>query len=91
MRVAHGELPFLPERKNTIPKHHNKKEYNDFECKEYEDMVRKRVANAHKKVYKAFNTTHEPENKLIATVQDKNKYVCNISTLKMTLTHGLEL
>ena len=39
MRDAHGELPFLPERKNKIPKHHNKKEYNDFKCKEYEDVV----------------------------------------------------
>ena len=91
MRVAHGELPFLPERKNKTPKHHNKKEYKDFKCKEYEDMVRKCDANAHKKVYKALNTTFEPENKLIATVQDKNKYVCNISTLKMALNHGLEL
>ena len=34
MRVAHGKLPFLPERKNKIPKHRNKKEYDDFECKE---------------------------------------------------------
>ena len=91
MRVAHGELPFLPERRNKIPKHHNKKEYNDFECKEYEDMVRKRVANAHKKVNKALNTTRELENKLTATVQDKNKYVFNILTLKMALNHVLVL
>ena len=88
VRVAHGELPFLPARKNKIPKHHNKKEYDDFECKEYEDTVKKCVVNAHKKVNKAFNITHEPENKLIATVQDKNKYVCNISTLKLALKHG---
>ena len=54
-------------------------------------MVRKRVANAHKNVYKALNTTREPENKLIDTVQHKNKYVCNISTLIMALNHGLEL
>ena len=33
MRVVHGELAFLPERKNKIPKHHNKKQYDDFECK----------------------------------------------------------
>ena len=36
-------------------------------------------------MYKTFNITHEPENKLIATVQDKNKYVINISTLKQAL------
>ena len=40
-------------------------------------------------MYKTFNITHEPENKLIATVQDKNKYVVNISTLKQALNHGL--
>ena len=91
MRVAHGKLPFLPERKNKIPKHRNKKEYDDFECKEYEDIVRKRVANAHKKVYKAFNITHKPENKLVAAVQDKNKYVYNISTLQIALNDGLRL
>ena len=72
---AHADLPFLPERRYKITKHHNKKEYNDFECKEY----------------KAFNITHEPKNKLIATIQDKNKYVCKISTLKTALNHGLKL
>ena len=40
---------------------------------------------------KTFNITNEPENKLIATVQDKNKYVVNISTLKQALNHGLRL
>ena len=89
--LYHADLPFLPKRKYKIPKQHNKKEYNHFECKEYEDMVRKRVANAHKKVNKAFDITHEPENKLIATVQDKNKYVCNISTLKLALVNRLRL
>ena len=42
-------------------------------------------------MYKTFNITHEPENKLIATVQDKNKYVINISALKQALKLGLKL
>ena len=42
-------------------------------------------------MYKTLNITHEPENKLIATVQDKNKYVVSISTLKQALKHGLKL
>ena len=88
---AHADLPFLPERRYKIPKHHNKKEYDDFECKEYDDKVKKDIAKAHKKVYEAFNIIHEPENKLIATVQDKNKYVCNISTLQMALNCSLRL
>ena len=88
---AHADLPFSPERRYKIPKHHNKKEYDDFECKEYEHKRNKDIAKVHKKVYKAFNITHEPENKLIATVQDKNKYVCKISTLKKALNHGLKL
>ena len=37
-----------------------------------------------------FNITHEPKNKLIATIQDK-KNVINISTLKQALDHGLIL
>ena len=49
------------------------------------------VKKAYKKVYKASNITHEPENKLIATVMNKNKYVINISTLKQALKHGLKL
>ena len=32
-----------------------------------------------------------PENNLIATVQDKNKYVINISTLKQAQKHGVKL
>ena len=40
---------------------------------------------------KTLNITHEPENKLIATVQDKNKYVVSISILKQALKHGLKL
>ena len=42
----------------------------------------------HKNVYKTFNITHEPEKKLITTVQDKNKFVANISILKQALKHG---
>ena len=38
-----------------------------------------------------FNITHEPENKLIATIQDKQKYVVTMSTLKQALNHGLIL
>ena len=68
---AHADLPFLPERRYKIPKHHNKKEYDDFECKEYDDKVKKDIAKERKKVYEAFNIIHEPENKLIATVQVK--------------------
>ena len=52
---------------------------------------KKDIAKAHKKVYKVFNITHVPENKLIATIQDKNKYVCHISTLQMAVNHGLRL
>ena len=42
-------------------------------------------------MYKTFNITHEPENKLIATIQDKNRHVACISTLKQALNHGLKL
>ena len=59
--------------------------------KEFKHKVTKEIEKAHKKVYKTFNITHEPENKLIATIQDKNKYVVNISTLKLALKHGLFL
>ena len=45
----------------------------------------------HKEVYKTFNITYEHGNKLIASVQYKNKYVVNISTLKQVLKHGLRL
>ena len=88
---VYADLPFLPERRYKIPKCHNKKEIIDIECKEYEKKRNKDIAKAHKKVYKAFNITHEPKNKLIAVVQDKNKYVCHISTLQMALNHGLRL
>ena len=91
MISEHGDLPFFPEQRYKIPKNHNKEEYDNFECKKYENMVKKHVNLAHKKVKKAINIVHEPKSKLIATVQDKNKYVCNISTLKLALHHGLRL
>ena len=65
---AHKDLPFLTEQRFKLPK-------------EFEHKVSKEIEKAHKKVYKTFNITHEPKNKLIATVQDKNKYVVSISTL----------
>ena len=75
---AHRDLPFLPERRFKLDK-------------EFEDKVTEEIEQVHRKVYKAFNITHEPENKLIATVQDKNKYVVSISTLKQALKHCLKL
>ena len=54
-------------------------------------MLQKKIARANRKVNKAFNISHEPENKLNAAVQDKNNYVCNISTLKIGLDNGLKL
>ena len=75
---AYKDLPFLPERRFKLHK-------------EFEYKVSKEIEKAHKKVYKTFNITHEPENKLIATVQDKNMYVVSISTLKQALKHGLML
>ena len=75
---AQKDLPFLPERRFKLHK-------------EFDHKVSKEVEKAHEKVYKTFNITHEPKNKLIATVQDKNKYVVSISTLKQALKHGLEL
>ena len=78
LHSAHRDLPFLPEKRS--------KRRKEYECK-----VSNEVKKAHRKVYKTFNITHEPENKLIATVQDKNKYVINISTLKQAQKHGLKL
>ena len=51
---------------------------------DYDDL-----SSAQRKVYKTFNMIPEPNNKLIATVQDKNKYIVHISTLKQALQHGL--
>ena len=76
MHSAHQDLPFLPEKRFKVDK-------------EFEYNVSKEINKAHKKVYKAFNITCEPDNKLIATLQDKNKYVVNMSTLKQALNHGL--
>ena len=78
LHSAHRDLPFLSEKRSKLHK-------------EFEYKVSKEVAKAHRKVYKTFNITHEPENKLIATIQDKNKYVVCISTLKQALNHGLRL
>ena len=78
LHSAYEDLPFLPEKRIKLDK-------------EFEHKVTKDIKKTHKKVYKTFSITHEPENKLIATVQDKNKYVVNISTLKQALKHGLKL
>ena len=78
LRGADVDLPFLPERRLRRSKQHNEYEF---------DEIRK----AHRKVYKTFNITSEPDNKLIATVQVKNKYVVHISILKQALNHGLRL
>ena len=75
---SHRAFPFLAEKRSKLHK-------------EFEYKVSKEVEKAHKKVYKTFNITPEPENKLIATIQDKNKYVICISTLKQALNHGLKL
>ena len=78
LHSAHEDLPFLPEKRIKLDK-------------KFEHKVTKDIKKAHEKVYKTFNITHEPENKLIATVQDKNKYVVTISTLKQATKHGLRL
>ena len=72
------DLPFLPERSFELDK-------------EFERKVTEEIEKAHRKVYKAFNISQEPENKLIAIFQDKDKYVVSISTLKQALKHGLKL
>ena len=76
LHSAHEDLPFLPEKRFKVDK-------------KFEHKVSKEINKAHKKVYKTFNITREPDNKLIATLQDKNKYVVNMSTLKQALNHGL--
>ena len=74
----HRDLPFLAERRYKL-------------IKKFKHEVTKEVEKAHRRVYKKFDITHEPENKLIATIQDKDKYVVNISTLKQALKHRLKL
>ena len=81
---AHGDLPFLLERRYKIPKHHYQERISDINIEEYNANVRKNIAKAHKKVNKAFHIYDEPEDNL-------SKYVCNISTMKMALNHGLML
>ena len=78
LRNTHEDLPFLPERKVKSAKQHNEYEF---------DEIRK----AHRKVYKTLNINREPDNKLIASVWGKNKYIVNLSTLKQALDHGLRL
>ena len=78
MRSAHKDLPFLPERKVKSTKSHSSCEFDE-------------ITRAHRKVYKTFNINPEPDNKLIASVRDKNKYVLYTSTLKQALCHGLRL
>ena len=78
MRIAHEDFPFLSERKVKSTKNHSNYEFDE-------------IARAHRKVYKTFNINPEPDNKLIASVRDKNKYVLHISTLKQELCHGLRL
>ena len=68
LRTAHKDLPFLPERRLNMSKQHNEYEFDE-------------IKKAHRKVYKTFNINGESANKLIATVQDKNKYIVHISTL----------
>ena len=76
LQRIHRNLPFLPEKRS--------KRRKEYECK-----VSNEVKKADRKVYKTFDITHEPESKLIATVEEKNKYVINISTLKQALKHAL--
>ena len=68
LRTAHKDLPFLPERRLKRSKRHNEYEF---------DEIRK----AYRKFYNTFNINGEPDNKLIATVHDKNKYIFLTSTL----------
>ena len=75
---SHRAFPFLAEKRSKLHK-------------EFEYKVSKEVEKVHKKVYKTFKITHEPGNKLIARIQDKNKYLVCISTLKQASNHGLKL
>ena len=77
LHIVQRYLPFLQDK---MSKRH----------KEYEYKMSNLVKKAYKKVYKTFNITHDPEYKLIATVQEKNKYVMNISTIKQAQKLGLK-
>ena len=61
LHKANEDLPFLPERRKALDK-------------PYKHEVSDDVKKAHNKVFKQFNINHEPENKLIVTIQDKDKY-----------------
>ena len=78
LNKAHEDLPFLCEIRKTLDK--------QFKYEISDDIKKK-----HYNVYRLLNITHESENRLIATIQDKKKYVVNISTLKQALDHGLIL
>ena len=78
LHKPHNELPFLAQRRKPLNKL-------------FKHEISDDIKEAHNKIIKQFNLTHEPENKLIATIQDKEKYVVNISTLKQALDHGLIL
>ena len=78
MRIAHEDLPFLSERKVKSTKSHSNYELDER-------------TRPHRKVYKTFNINPEPDNKLIASVRDKNKYALHISTFKQALCYGLSL
>ena len=51
---AHGDLPFLPERRYKIAKHHYQKGISPINIEEYVTDVRKKMARVHKKVSTAF-------------------------------------
>ena len=78
LRSAHEDLPFLAERKQK-------------RCEQPVGYEFDKVNRAHRKVDKAFNINPKPDNKLITTVRDKEKYIVSISTLKQALDHGLKL
>ena len=78
LHKAHENLPFLPERRKPL-------------SKPYEHKIDNDIKRAHNKVFKQFSINHKPKNKLISTIQDKEKYVVNMSTLKQALDHGLIL
>ena len=60
LHIAQQDLPFLPEK-------------GIKSGKEFKHKVTKEINKAHKKVYKTFNITHEPENKLTATYNSRQK------------------
>ena len=79
---AHRDLSFLPKRRFK-------------KMKKFKHEVTKEIEKGHRKVYKQIDITHithEPENnKLIATIQYKDKHVVCITSMKQTLKHRLKL